>query len=87
MIWQSIQHTKKHVRSGNQGKRWENSLLNLRKDNKIALVVDNQSLQALEWFPIDRDLSYNDVVRWMYDSLYELNMECDVVDIKRSGSF
>ena len=72
---------------GNQWKKKGNSLLNLRKDNKIALVVDNQSLQALEWFPIDRDLSYNDVVRWMYDSLYELNMECDVVDVNGLDPF
>ena len=42
---------------------------------------DNRSLTALQWFPIDRDLSYNDVVRWMYDSLYEMNLECDVVDV------
>ena len=72
------------------GNKWielGKSLVNLRKDNKIALVVDNQSLHALEWFPIDRDLSYNDVVRWMYDSLYELNMECDVVDINGLDPF
>ena len=72
---------------GNQWKQKGNSLVNLRKDNKIALVVDNQSLQALEWFPIDRDLTYNDVVRWMYDSLYELNMECDVVDVNGLDPF
>ena len=38
-------------------------------------------MTAFEWFPIDKDLTYNDVVRWMYDSLYEMNIECDVVDI------
>lgn len=51
------------------------------KSNKVALIVDNHSMTAFEWFPIDKDLSYNDVVRWMYDSLYEMNIECDVVDI------
>ncbi len=56
--------------------------LRIRKENRVALVVDNLSLTALQWFPIDKDLSYNDVVRWMYDSLYECNVECDVVDVQ-----
>jgi beta-galactosidase len=55
-------------------------LLHLKKKNKIALLVDNRTLTAFRWFPIDKNLSYNDVVRWMYDSLYEMNLECDVVD-------
>ncbi|WP_077611781.1 beta-galactosidase [Clostridium sp. Marseille-P2415] len=67
-------------RIGAEWKEAGQKLLHLQKDNKIALVVDIQSLHALEWFPIDRDLSYNDVVRWMYDCLYEMNMECDVVE-------
>ena len=53
----------------------------MKKNNRVVLVVDNHSLSALEWFPIDKDLTYNDVVRWMYDSLYEMNLECDVVDV------
>lgn len=56
-------------------------LLHLQKENKVALVVDNLSLTAFQWFPIDKDLNYNDVVRWAYDSLYEMNIECDVIDI------
>lgn len=53
-----------------------------KKENRIALLVDNRTLTAFQWFPIDKDLSYNDVVRWMYDSLYERNLECDVVDVQ-----
>lgn len=52
------------------------------KKNEIAVVVDNRCLDALKWFPADKDLSYNDIVRWMYDSLYEMNMECDIVDVQ-----
>src|SRR5699024_8918493 len=66
------------------GREWREhgaELAGLKKRNRVALLVDNRSLTALQWFPIDRDLSYNDVVRWMYDSLYELNLECDVVDV------
>lgn len=51
----------------------------IEKKNSVAILVDNQSLKALEWYPIDKDLTYNDVVRHMYDSLYEINGECDVV--------
>jgi beta-galactosidase len=65
---------------GAEFKKLEDHLLHLKKENKIALLVDNRSLTAFQWYPIDRDLSYNDVVRWMYDSLYELNLECDIVD-------
>lgn len=53
----------------------------LKKENKAAVVVDNISLDALKWYPADKNLSYNDIVRWVYDSLYELNLECDVVDV------
>jgi beta-galactosidase len=66
-------------RFGAEWKQVSGELIHLKKQNKVALVVDNQSLTAFKWFPIDRDLSYNDVVRWMYDSLYEMNIECDVV--------
>lgn len=55
----------------------ENLVIN--KKNKVAVVVDNHTLTACRWFPIDRDLSYNDVVRWMYDSLFEMNVECDII--------
>ena len=67
------------------GKEWKEhgrELVGTKQPSRIALLVDNRSLEALRWFPIDRDLSYNDVVRWMYDSLYELNLECDVVDVE-----
>ena len=67
------------------GKEWSKlgeKINGLQKKNEIALVIDNHSMSALNWFPIDKDLSYNDVVRWMYDSLYEMNLECDVVDVR-----
>ena len=67
---------------GKELKELSKDLINLKKKNKVALVIDNESLTAFKWFPIDRDLSYNDVVRWMYDSLYEMNIECDVVFAK-----
>ena len=68
--------------AGQIGREWAQfgkHLVGFKKTNQVALVIDNQSLNAFKWFPIDRDLSYNDVVRWMYDALYEMNIECDVV--------
>lgn len=67
---------------GEEWKQNEDRIVLTEKKNEVALLVDNRSLDALKWFPIDRDLSYNDVIRWMYDSLYEMNIECDVVDVQ-----
>jgi beta-galactosidase len=55
----------------------------IKKNNSTAILVDNRSLTSFKWFPIDKDLSYNDVVRWMYDSLYEMNIECDIVHAEK----
>ena len=54
-------------------------LLSMKKENKIALIVDNRAMDALNWFPVDKDLSYNDIVRAWYDALYRMNLECDVL--------
>jgi len=67
-------------RIGEEWQRLGKSLCHLKKENKAAVVVDTVSLDALKWYPVDKDLSYNDIVRWVYDSLYELNIECDIVD-------
>lgn len=66
------------------GREWKKlgaENLQIKKKNRVALLIDNHTLTAFQWFPVDRDLSYNDIVRWMYDSLYEMNIECDVVDV------
>lgn len=66
---------------GNKLKEIGYDHLCIRKQNRIALVTDNHSLSALEWQPTGRHLTYNDVVRRIYDCLYQLNLECDVVDV------
>lgn len=55
------------------------ALSRLKKINRIALIVSTEAENALRWFPTDKDLSYNDVVHWVYDALYELNLECDIL--------
>lgn len=69
---------------GQEYKKYGHQLIGLNKKNQVALVTDNDSLTALKFFPMDMPgggLSYNDAVRWIYDTLYNMNVECDVVDI------
>lgn len=60
-------------------------LVNLKKKNDVAVLVSNEALTALKWFGIEAtaagsgDLGYNDVVRWIYDALYRMNVECDFI--------
>lgn len=60
-------------------------LVNLKKRNEVAILVSNESLTALKWFGIQAtaagngEIGYNDVVRWIYDALYQMNVECDFV--------
>lgn len=64
------------------------SLAGLTKCNKVAVMVSNEAYSALEWFSIDAGFprkysgggtNYNDVFRWVYDVLYDLNIETDIV--------
>ncbi|MFJ4027575.1 beta-galactosidase [Paenarthrobacter sp. NPDC089989] len=64
------------------------SLVHLRKNNRTAIMVSNEALTALKWFTLDTGFpdnqqspgtSYNDVLRWVYDALFDLNVEVDFV--------
>lgn len=54
-------------------------LVNLKKQCSVGILLDNVSLDALRWFPIPDGPSYNDIFRWVFDALYELNVECDIL--------
>ncbi|MDD7739181.1 MAG: beta-galactosidase [Fusicatenibacter sp.] len=60
-------------------------LVNLKKENETAILVSNESLTALKWFGIqataagNTGIGYNDVIRWIYDALYQMNIECDFI--------
>lgn len=54
-------------------------LVNLKKHCSVAILLDNVSLDALRWFPIPDGPAYNDVFRWIFDALYEMNVECDIL--------
>ena len=61
------------------------SLINIKKKNEVAILVSNEALTALKWFGIqataagNEGIGYNDVVRWIYDALYQMNVECDFI--------
>lgn len=70
---------------GNEFSRLGSHLVNLKKKNEVAILVSNEALTALKWFGIeataagDHGIGYNDVVRWLYDTLFKMNIECDFV--------
>jgi len=55
------------------------NLVNLKKTNKVAILVSNESISALMWQGISNKLNYNDVMHQLYETLYKLNVECDFV--------
>ena len=70
---------------GNEFSRLGSHLVNLKKKNEVAILVSNEALTALKWFGVeataagDHGIGYNDVVRWLYDTLFKMNIECDFV--------
>lgn len=56
---------------------WGSDLVNLKKKNRVAILASNEALTALEWFRLGRDCDYNDVLRWVYDALYRMNVGVD----------
>ena len=66
-------------------------LVNLKKKNDVAVLVSNEALTALKWFGIEATAAdhgkttYNDVVRWIYDVLCKMNVECDFLFPESEG--
>ena len=56
-------------------------LMNLKKKNTVAVLLDHESLTGLKEFPTGSlaESSYNSVVRWLCDSLYRANVEYDAI--------
>lgn len=66
---------------GNEWKTYGDVLKNLKKENKIAIIADNESLTGLTNFPTAtaREHSYNVVLRWLADTLFHMNIEYDII--------
>ncbi|MGI6315623.1 MAG: beta-galactosidase [Christensenellales bacterium] len=78
--------------------RLSEKLVNLKKKNRAAVLVSNEALTALQKFPFlppsgspfFQSADYNNVVRWVYDALYRMNLECDFLcpdDASRLGDY
>ncbi|MBO6113013.1 MAG: beta-galactosidase [Lachnospiraceae bacterium] len=67
--------------TGNEWKRIGEHLVHLKKDNRVAILLSQESLTALDCFPIDEEskMGYNDVLMEVYDCLYKMNVECDFI--------
>jgi beta-galactosidase len=64
------------------GAEWEQHealLMNLKKSCQVALMLSNEALTGMTYFPISDNLKYNDIVRWIFDAFYRMNIECDVI--------
>ncbi|GBF74901.1 beta-galactosidase [Paenibacillus sp. 598K] len=57
--------------------RLSDHLIDLKVDNRVAVMVSNESLTAIEWFKLPDGRNYNDVVRALYDPLYRMNVGSD----------
>ena len=69
---------------GHEMARIEDHLYGLKKDCKVAMLVDNRSLTGMDEFIQDTKLSYNDVVRDFYDACYDMNIEVDMLSVNDS---
>lgn len=60
-------------------------LVNLKKKNDVAILVSSEALTALKWFGIEATaadngkMTYNGILRWIHDTLYRMNVECDFI--------
>ena len=71
------------------GREWQafgDHLVNLRKNNRTAILVSSTARKALDWFSINHGVSddpdgfyYNDVLMGLYNQMYRMNLECDFI--------
>jgi beta-galactosidase len=60
-------------------------LVNLRKDNQVAILVSTDSANALSYMPVSDRVNYMTVLNQMYTALYDLNTEPDFVPAGDQG--
>ena len=60
-------------------KRLGPELVDLKKENKVAILVSVDSANALSYMPVSDTVNYTTVLQQMYEALYDLNIEADFV--------
>ena len=68
-------------------KRIGSQLVDLQKDNRVAILFSADSANALSYMPVSDHVNYMTVLRQMYDALYELNVEPDFVQAGQAIPF
>lgn len=59
--------------------RLSEKLIDLKVENRVAILVSNEALTGAAAFPMGDGVAYNDVVRGVYDALYRQNIGCDFI--------
>lgn len=57
----------------------ERHIINLKKNNNVAILIDNESQTGIEEFKEDLNLDYNDILHRAFDACYEMNLETDFI--------
>jgi beta-galactosidase len=74
---------------GQDFKRLNDKLVNLKKKNGVAILFSNEALTAFNSFGFGFGVkeTYNDVLRSNYDALYKMNIGVDFIDPSVNFSF
>lgn len=67
---------------GKDFNRLNDKLINLRKNNEVAILFSNEALTAFNAFSFGWGAkeNYNDILRPYYDALYKMNVGVDFID-------
>ncbi len=67
---------------GKDFERLSDKLVNLKKNNEIAILFSNEALTAFNAFSFGWGAreNYNDILRPYYDALYKMNVGTDFID-------
>src|SRR5438067_5795680 len=60
-------------------KRLGPQLVNLEKDNQVAILFSADSANAISYMPVSDEVTYMSVLRQMHRALYRLNVEPDFI--------
>ena len=55
-------------------------LVNLKRTSEVAVLVSNRGLTGLKWSDSFAGPGYGDILRWVYDSFFRMNVSVDIVD-------
>ncbi|MGM9661321.1 MAG: beta-galactosidase trimerization domain-containing protein, partial [Faecousia sp.] len=55
-------------------------LVNLKRSSDVAFLVSNRSLTGLKHSYAFAGSNYGDILRWLYDSFFRLNVSVDILD-------